>query len=79
MSGLGNANHRTKVIKALGRAGFEAAEGGNHTIMHHPDGRYTVIPRQSRVKPNLLRAILKQCGLSEAEFLRLYRKRSRKG
>ena len=72
MSRLANANVRTKVIRALRRAGFEEHEGGSHTVMAHPDGRYTVIPRHRRINPNLLKLILKQCGLAEAEFLRLY-------
>ncbi len=72
MSSLANANARSKVIRALQRAGFEEQQGGRHTIMAHPDGRYTTIPRHSRINPLTLRAILKQCRLSEQEYLRLY-------
>jgi len=74
MSRLANANVRSKVIRALRRAGFVEHQGGKHTIMEHPDGRYTTIPRHRRIKPLLLKKILKQCGLTEEEFLRLYRK-----
>lgn len=40
--------------------------------MAHADGRYTVIPNHRQLKVNTLRAILKQCGFSEAEYLGLY-------
>lgn len=73
MPSLSNVNHRSKVIAALRRAGFNDEAGGKHTVLHHPDGRFTAVPNARRVKPGTLRAILKQCGLSEAEFLRLYR------
>ncbi len=72
MSRLANANARTKVIRALRRAGFQEHQGTRHTIMAHPDGRYTTIPRHARINPLTLRTILKQCGLSAEEYLRLY-------
>jgi predicted RNA binding protein YcfA (HicA-like mRNA interferase family) len=73
MSGLANCNQTSRVVKALQRAGFVTDEGTNHTIMRHPDGRYTTVPRHRLVKPGLLRLILRQCGLSEDDFVRLYR------
>jgi len=72
MPSLANANHRRKVIRALRRAGFVERHGGKHTIMEHSDGRYTTIPNHSRLNVNTLRAIVKQCRLSEAEYLELY-------
>jgi predicted RNA binding protein YcfA (HicA-like mRNA interferase family) len=60
------------VISALKRAGFVVRQGGNHTILEHPDGRYTTIPRHSRINPLTLKSILKQCGLTDEEFLNLY-------
>ena len=72
MPSLANANKQTQVIRALERAGFERRSGGKHTIMAHPDGRYTAIPNHRQLKVNTLRAILKQCGLSEAKYLELY-------
>jgi predicted RNA binding protein YcfA (HicA-like mRNA interferase family) len=69
---LANANKQTQVIRALERAGFERRSGGKHTIMAHPDGRYTAIPNHQELKINTLRAILKQCGLSATEYLELY-------
>ena len=72
MPSLANANKQSQVIRALERAGFERRSGGKHTIMAHPDGRYTVIPNHRQLKVNTLRAIVKQCGLTEAEFIELY-------
>ena len=71
---LANANARTKVIRALRRAGFVDHAGGKHTIMEHPAGAYTTIPNHHRLKVGTLRAILKQCGLTESEYLALYHK-----
>jgi predicted RNA binding protein YcfA (HicA-like mRNA interferase family) len=72
MSRLANANVRARLIGALRRAGFEEHQGGKHTIMAHPDGRYTAIPRHRRLNPLTLKAILKQCQLTEQEYLRMY-------
>ncbi|MGH8597523.1 MAG: type II toxin-antitoxin system HicA family toxin [Gammaproteobacteria bacterium] len=72
MPSLANANKQTQVIRALQRAGFARRSGGKHTIMAHPDGRYTAIPNHRQLKVNMLRAILKQCGLSVTEYLDLY-------
>ena len=72
---LANKNVRSRVIRALMRAGLEADDGGSHTIMFDPHNpqRHTTIPRHTRIKPTLLRAILKQCGLTVQQFLDLYR------
>lgn len=71
MPNLANATDRRRVIRALRRAGFVDHAGGKHTIMEHPDGRYTVIPNHSRLKVNTLRAILKQCHITPEAFLEL--------
>lgn len=71
MPNLANATDRRKVIRALRRAGFVDHAGGKHTIMEHPDGRYTTIPNHKRLKVGTLRAILKQCGMTPEEFLEL--------
>ena len=72
MGRLDNVNHRSKVIKALERAGLERDEGGKHTIMVRAGDRPVTIPRSRRINPNLLRKIIAQCGLTVEEFLRLY-------
>ena len=78
MPSLANANVQSKVIRALERAGFERRSGGKHTIMEHPDGRYTTIPNHKRLKVNTLRAIVRQCGLTEAVYIELYSGRHRR-
>ncbi len=73
MPSLHNANHRDKVLRALHRAGFVIDQGAGHAIVHRTDGTFvSVVPRHPRIKPGTLRAILKQCGLAEDEFFRLY-------
>ena len=72
MPSLNNANLRTRVIRALRRAGFVERAGGKHTIMEHPDGRFTTIPNHRKLKVGTLRAVIRQCDLTEAAFLRLY-------
>lgn len=69
---LANANVTSRVVRALQRAGFQVEEGAGHTLLKHPDGRYTTVPRHRTVKPGLLRLILKQCRITEAEYRRLY-------
>jgi predicted RNA binding protein YcfA (HicA-like mRNA interferase family) len=72
---LANKNVRSRVIRALRRAGLETDEGGPHTVVfdpRHPE-RYATIPRHRRIKPALLRAIIKQCGLTVRQYLELYR------
>lgn len=41
--------------------------------MVRDDGSYTTIPRHTKLKVGTLRSILKQCGLTETEYLELYR------
>lgn len=72
MSRLGNCTVTSKVVRALRRAGFVEREGGIHTILEHPDGRYTTVPRHPRLNLLTLKAIVRQCGLSESEFADLY-------
>lgn len=72
MPSLANANVQSKLIRALQRAGFVRRSGGKHTILEHADGRYTTIPNHKRLKVATLRAIIKQCGLTDAEYVRLY-------
>lgn len=70
---LRSCNKRLKVIKALERAGFERDEGSKHVVMHHSDGRFATMPNGREIKIGTLKAILRQCRLTDAEFIRLYR------
>ncbi len=72
MSKLANANVTSRAVRSLRRLGFESHEGGSHTILSHADGRYTTVPRHPRIKPGLLKKILKQCKIDEEAFLRNY-------
>ncbi len=74
MSRLANANKQAKVIKALKRAGFQIRSGGKHQIVVDAEGNFrSTIPRAKELNVHTLRAILKQVGLSEKEYLSLYR------
>ena len=60
-----------KVVKALGRAGFEVDHiTGSHYILRKGDLR-TSVPYHKVVKTGTLRAILNQCDLSIDEFIAL--------
>lgn len=63
------------VVRALEQAGFEVVrtKGSHHFLRHRTDSsRQTVVPVHRRdLPPGTLRAILRQAGLSPAEFLRL--------
>ncbi len=64
-----------KVIQALERGGFfvDHVTGSHYRLKHrHDPRRFTVVPYHSRdIKRPLLRAILKQAGLTVDEFLDL--------
>ncbi len=64
-----------KVVRALKRVGFvEDRQSGSHLMMIHPvTGARTVVPVHAgrSIKEPLLRAILRDAGLSTGEFLAL--------
>jgi predicted RNA binding protein YcfA (HicA-like mRNA interferase family) len=64
-----------KVVRALKRAGFvEDRQKGSHLILYHSrNNARTVVPIHAgrAIKEPLLRAILKDAGLSPEEFLSL--------
>ena len=63
-----------EVVRKLQSAGFEIDHiTGSHYIMRHPDGRRTVVPYHAGrdIKRGVLRAIIRQAGLTVDEFLRL--------
>ena len=62
-----------QVLRVLARAGWrvERQEGG-HAILEHPDGGTVVVPvHPGDLRPGTLRGILRQAGLTPAEFDRL--------
>ncbi len=64
-----------EVLRALGRAGFRVHHHmGGHAYLHHPQdpALHVSVPiHPGDVKRGTLRAILRQAGLSEEEFIRL--------
>jgi predicted RNA binding protein YcfA (HicA-like mRNA interferase family) len=63
-----------KVVDALIRAGFvHVRTKGSHAVYQHPNGRVAVVPQHSTVKRGTLASILRQAGLTTAEFLKLLR------
>jgi predicted RNA binding protein YcfA (HicA-like mRNA interferase family) len=61
-----------KVLHALESIGFvHKRTSGSHAVMRHPDGRVAIIPQHGTVKRGTLSSILRQAGLTPAEFLDL--------
>jgi predicted RNA binding protein YcfA (HicA-like mRNA interferase family) len=61
----------TQVVKALEKAGFNLVRiNGSHHMMRSAEGRFTVVPvhRGRDVPPGTLRRIIRDAGLSVAEF-----------
>ena len=49
------------VVKALGKVGFVVKRQGNHIILEHLDGRWTVVPRHDPIKIGTMKSILEDC------------------
>ncbi|NLB01146.1 MAG: type II toxin-antitoxin system HicA family toxin [Methanomicrobiales archaeon] len=61
-----------KAIKVLEESGFSfARQKGSHIILQHSDGRSVVIPdhQGEELGRGILRAIIRQAGLTREEFL----------
>lgn len=54
---------RRDIIGKLQAAGFIPQEGGNHTRLTHPDGRWTVVGRHREIADVIVRQIEKQTGV----------------
>ncbi|MGH8656095.1 MAG: type II toxin-antitoxin system HicA family toxin [Gammaproteobacteria bacterium] len=62
-----------EVVRKLQSVGFEIDHiTGSHYIMQHPDGPRTVVPYHAGrdIKRGVLRAIIRQAGLTMGEFLK---------
>lgn len=62
---------RRELVKRLRKIGFDGPfSGGKHQAMRHPDGRRIILPNphQSDVGSSLLKRILRQAGISEAQW-----------
>jgi predicted RNA binding protein YcfA (HicA-like mRNA interferase family) len=61
-----------KVIQALESTGFAYVRTwGSHAVYRDREGRVAVIPQHGVVKRGTLASILRQAGLTPAEFLKL--------
>ena len=61
-----------KVIRALNSVGFSYVRSkGSHAVYRNQDGRVVVVPQHGVVKRGTLASILRQAGLTPAEFLKL--------
>jgi predicted RNA binding protein YcfA (HicA-like mRNA interferase family) len=63
-----------EIIAALLRAGFAIKRvKGRHHFLQHSDGRATVVPIHAgeTIGPGLFNRILRDCDLTNAEFLKL--------
>lgn len=61
-----------KVLRALESIGFlHKRTSGSHAVLRHPDGRVAIVPQHGTVKRGTLSSILRQAGVSPAEFLDL--------
>lgn len=70
---MGNPSVSGKdVVRALGKVGFAvASQRGSHVKMKNADGRTVIVPMHSEIATGTLRSILRQAGLTMAEFLEL--------
>ena len=61
-----------KVVRALESIGFEYMRTkGSHAVYRDSRGRVAVIPQHGTIKRGTLSSILRQAGLTPAEFLNL--------
>lgn len=63
-----------KVVQALTNAGFTHVRAkGSHAVYQHTNGRVVVVPQHATIKRGTLASILRQAGLTTAEFQQLLR------
>lgn len=61
-----------KVTRTLESIGFDYLRTkGSHAVYRHKDGRVVIIPQHGTIKRGTLASILRQAGLTTAEFLDL--------
>lgn len=60
-------------VRAMEKAGYvwDHTEG-SHMILVHPTGRRLSVPRHRELGRGLLRALIRDAGLTREEFLRLF-------
>jgi predicted RNA binding protein YcfA (HicA-like mRNA interferase family) len=61
-----------EILGALRKKGFyPVRQKGSHIIVENGQGLWTSIPRKNELGRGLLLAIIKDCGLTKEEFLKL--------
>ena len=61
-----------RVTRAPESVGFSHVRTkGSHAVYRNPEGRIAVIPQHGVIKRGTLASILRQAGLTPAEFLKL--------
>jgi predicted RNA binding protein YcfA (HicA-like mRNA interferase family) len=62
-----------ELARVMGLVGFiwDHTEG-SHMILLHPDGRRLSVPRHRELGCGILRALIRNAGLTREEFIRLY-------
>lgn len=63
-----------RVVEALSAAGFvHVRTKGSHEVFRNEDGKVVVVPHHATIKRGTLASILRQAGLSAAEFQQMMR------
>lgn len=58
-----------EVVRVLQRAGFDSvSQRGSHRKLRHADGRIVIVPLHRELATGTFASILRQTGLSTAEF-----------
>ncbi|MBI1662682.1 MAG: type II toxin-antitoxin system HicA family toxin [Nitrosopumilus sp.] len=61
-----------EILGALKHRGFyPVRQKGSHVVIENGFGLWTTVPRKDEIGKGLLLAIIKDCGLTKQEFLKL--------
>ena len=61
-----------RFVRAMERIGYDwDRTEGSHMILVHPDGRRLSVPNQRELGRGLLRALIRDAGLTREEFFQL--------
>jgi predicted RNA binding protein YcfA (HicA-like mRNA interferase family) len=69
VAGIAGVNH-LRAVKAFEKAGFRIVRQGKHIVMSNGERQIT-IPRHNPLKAFTLAGIVRDAGLTEAEFRKL--------
>ena len=69
MAGIAGVNH-LRAVRAFEKAGFQIVRQGKHIVMSNGERQIT-IPRHNPIKAFTLGGIVRDAGLTEAEFRKL--------